>query len=134
MFYPLQNCPPSLSPKCQSIPPSSPVEGKWEQHPCIQENPQPTASRAAKKVAALTCEKKLPIKKRGRKPLDRKNLICYHCSSNITPEWRKGPLGRNTLCNACGLQYAKIVKREDAIRDAGGNLLNRMKIDYILKK
>jgi hypothetical protein len=24
-----------------------------------------------------------------------------------TPEWRKGPNGPRTLCNACGLQYAK---------------------------
>jgi hypothetical protein len=132
MFYPLQNCPPSLSPRWQSPPPSSPVESKWKQPPCIQENPQPTASRAAKKVAALICAEKLPIKKRGRKRLNHKNLICLHCGSNQTPEWRKGPLGGNTLCNACGLQYAKIVKRENAIRNTGGNLLNRMKIDYIL--
>jgi len=28
-----------------------------------------------------------------------------------SPEWRKGPMGRNTLCNACGLAYAKMIKR-----------------------
>jgi hypothetical protein len=25
-----------------------------------------------------------------------------------TPEWRRGPLGPRTLCNACGLIYAKL--------------------------
>lgn len=49
-------------------------------------------------------------KKRGRKPLDKSNLVCYHCKTTDTPEWRKGPAGKNTLCNACGLQYAKRVK------------------------
>ncbi|KAJ1961124.1 hypothetical protein H4R35_007484, partial [Dimargaris xerosporica] len=27
-----------------------------------------------------------------------------------TPEWRKGPNGPRTLCNACGLIYAKMTK------------------------
>eukprot|EP01089_Gocevia_fonbrunei_P009361 TRINITY_DN21642_c0_g1_i1.p1 TRINITY_DN21642_c0_g1~~TRINITY_DN21642_c0_g1_i1.p1 ORF type:complete len:206 (+),score=35.63 TRINITY_DN21642_c0_g1_i1:66-683(+) len=37
-------------------------------------------------------------------------LICYHCNTTDTPEWRRGPAGPKTLCNACGLQYAKRVK------------------------
>ncbi|CEP16570.1 hypothetical protein [Parasitella parasitica] len=28
---------------------------------------------------------------------------CHSCNSTETPEWRKGPLGPRTLCNACGL-------------------------------
>lgn len=36
---------------------------------------------------------------------------CLHCSSLETPEWRKGPDGDHTLCNACGLFYAKLTKR-----------------------
>jgi len=35
---------------------------------------------------------------------------CTSCGTNTTPEWRKGPSGPKTLCNACGLQYVKIVK------------------------
>ncbi|XP_061355759.1 GATA transcription factor 14-like [Gastrolobium bilobum] len=30
---------------------------------------------------------------------------CSHCESKHTSQWRAGPLGRNTLCNACGLRY-----------------------------
>lgn len=30
---------------------------------------------------------------------------CAHCETTKTPQWRRGPLGPHTLCNACGLQY-----------------------------
>lgn len=30
---------------------------------------------------------------------------CLHCESTETPQWREGPMGRKTLCNACGVQY-----------------------------
>lgn len=30
---------------------------------------------------------------------------CSHCQSTKTPQWRWGPLGKNTLCNACGVRY-----------------------------
>ncbi|KAL5800299.1 hypothetical protein ACOSQ4_033183 [Xanthoceras sorbifolium] len=31
----------------------------------------------------------------------------YNCNTNDTPMWRRGPLGHNTLCNACGIKYRK---------------------------
>ncbi|KAG6492902.1 GATA transcription factor 4-like [Zingiber officinale] len=30
---------------------------------------------------------------------------CTHCESEKTPQWRTGPLGPKTLCNACGVRY-----------------------------
>ncbi|KAK4743668.1 hypothetical protein SAY87_009980 [Trapa incisa] len=30
---------------------------------------------------------------------------CSHCLSQRTPQWRAGPLGPKTLCNACGVRY-----------------------------
>ncbi|KAK9664772.1 hypothetical protein RND81_14G067000 [Saponaria officinalis] len=30
---------------------------------------------------------------------------CLHCGSEKTPQWRAGPLGPKTLCNACGVRY-----------------------------
>jgi hypothetical protein len=30
---------------------------------------------------------------------------CTHCASEKTPQWRAGPLGPKTLCNACGVRY-----------------------------
>ncbi|SPO01931.1 related to Cutinase gene palindrome-binding protein [Cephalotrichum gorgonifer] len=33
--------------------------------------------------------------------------ICTDCGTLESPEWRKGPQGPKTLCNACGLRWAK---------------------------
>lgn len=30
---------------------------------------------------------------------------CAHCQAVKTPQWRNGPMGRKTLCNACGVRY-----------------------------
>ncbi|KAL5714594.1 hypothetical protein ACHQM5_016532 [Ranunculus cassubicifolius] len=30
---------------------------------------------------------------------------CTHCGIDNTPQWRQGPLGPKTLCNACGVRY-----------------------------
>ncbi|KAE9587345.1 hypothetical protein Lal_00004545 [Lupinus albus] len=30
---------------------------------------------------------------------------CSHCEAEETPQWRNGPLGPKTLCNACGVRY-----------------------------
>ncbi|XP_043709932.1 GATA transcription factor 5-like [Telopea speciosissima] len=30
---------------------------------------------------------------------------CSHCHVQKTPQWRTGPLGAKTLCNACGVRY-----------------------------
>ncbi|KAI8609751.1 hypothetical protein BC830DRAFT_1085259 [Chytriomyces sp. MP71] len=43
--------------------------------------------------------------KKVKIPVD--ELYCHQCGSTTSPEWRKGPLGPKTLCNACGLAYSK---------------------------
>ncbi|EOA17335.1 hypothetical protein CARUB_v10005611mg [Capsella rubella] len=30
---------------------------------------------------------------------------CSHCGVEETPQWRMGPLGAKTLCNACGVRF-----------------------------
>ena len=30
---------------------------------------------------------------------------CSHCQVQKTPQWRTGPMGAKTLCNACGVRY-----------------------------
>jgi hypothetical protein len=32
---------------------------------------------------------------------------CAQCHRTDSPEWRKGPNGQHSLCNACGLRYAR---------------------------
>jgi hypothetical protein len=67
-----------------------------------------------------------------RKRKNRENLFCRHCGTTETPEWRRGPDGLksypfqlllklkegnqkfdwNRLCNACGIYYGKMMKKE----------------------
>ncbi|CAL0308745.1 unnamed protein product [Lupinus luteus] len=30
---------------------------------------------------------------------------CLHCGADKTPQWRTGPMGPKTLCNACGVRF-----------------------------
>ncbi|RDY02820.1 GATA transcription factor 29, partial [Mucuna pruriens] len=47
----------------------------------------------------------------GEAKLSDSDKFCtnFYCKTRRTPLWRKGPLGPQTLCNACGLQYIKMV-------------------------
>ncbi|KAL2063730.1 hypothetical protein VTL71DRAFT_5535 [Oculimacula yallundae] len=38
--------------------------------------------------------------------------VCTDCGTLDSPEWRKGPTGPKTLCNACGLRWAKKEKKK----------------------
>ncbi|KAL6610517.1 hypothetical protein ACP70R_040486 [Stipagrostis hirtigluma subsp. patula] len=51
--------------------------------------PPPAPSPAAAAAAAASGE--------GRR--------CLHCETDKTPQWRTGPMGPKTLCNACGVRY-----------------------------
>ncbi|CAH8361266.1 unnamed protein product [Eruca vesicaria subsp. sativa] len=31
--------------------------------------------------------------------------MCTHCETTKTPQWREGPCGPKTLCNACGVRF-----------------------------
>ncbi|ORX57367.1 GATA-domain-containing protein [Hesseltinella vesiculosa] len=48
--------------------------------------------------------------------------ICHSCHTSETPEWRRGPDGARTLCNACGLHYSKLL-RKGSTRVTSGQLL-----------
>ncbi|KAK7204423.1 hypothetical protein BZA70DRAFT_280720 [Myxozyma melibiosi] len=43
--------------------------------------------------------------------MDDKDYKCKQCGTFDSPEWRKGPEGPKTLCNACGLRWSKSMKR-----------------------
>jgi hypothetical protein len=38
-------------------------------------------------------------------------FVCRTCGRTDSPEWRKGPDGPKTLCNACGLRWAKQIRK-----------------------
>lgn len=43
---------------------------------------------------------------------------CHSCNRAETPEWRRGPDGARTLCNACGLHYAKLTRKNNGNKNA----------------
>lgn len=53
-----------------------------------------------------------PRKSRNRSK-GMENNVCHACHTTSTPEWRKGPAGPRTLCNACGLLFAKSCRRRE---------------------
>ncbi|PVZ99954.1 hypothetical protein BB558_004014 [Smittium angustum] len=48
---------------------------------------------------------KLPLQQKGANS-------CQSCGTFKSPEWRRGPNGHKTLCNACGLRYSRALKKE----------------------
>lgn len=62
---------------------------------------------------------KPPLKKQKKKPIGldsaggggysggggQQPRRCSHCGVQKTPQWRAGPLGAKTLCNACGVRF-----------------------------
>lgn len=40
------------------------------------------------------------------------NMSCHQCGARETPEWRRGPDGSHTLCNACGLRFSKMERKK----------------------
>ncbi|TVU51031.1 hypothetical protein EJB05_02435, partial [Eragrostis curvula] len=53
--------------------------------------------------AVYLVKKKKPSKKKCR-PRNT-GQKCLHCGTTSTPQWREGPMGRHTLCNACGVRW-----------------------------
>ncbi|KAF3989172.1 hypothetical protein FT663_03619 [Candidozyma haemuli var. vulneris] len=56
-----------------------------------------------------TIVKSTVAKRRGRKK--KPEAYCHQCGSTSTPEWRRGPSGSRSLCNACGLFYMKLQRK-----------------------
>ncbi|KAG8978265.1 blue light receptor, partial [Tulasnella sp. 427] len=62
-------------------------------------------------IAGSAAAEDTSSRKRGkRKAAGLEQRVCHTCGRTDSPEWRKGPLGPKTLCNACGLRFSKKVK------------------------
>ncbi|KAH0942465.1 hypothetical protein HID58_002102 [Brassica napus] len=51
---------------------------------------------------AVKRQKKKKVLENGGQTQTRR---CSHCGVQKTPQWRAGPLGAKTLCNACGVRF-----------------------------
>ncbi|CDZ96439.1 GATA-4/5/6 transcription factors [Phaffia rhodozyma] len=70
------------------------------QHPSVQQQQQ-------QQQPSMAQQDSLKKPKKVKKSKEEHNYVCVTCGRTDSPEWRKGPLGPKTLCNACGLRYAK---------------------------
>lgn len=82
-------------------------------------NPKPEAAARMKELLKKKKKKlKIPASPLGASPMDniKENATvaqtqaqavrkCLHCEITKTPQWRAGPMGPKTLCNACGVRY-----------------------------
>ncbi|XP_006651006.1 GATA transcription factor 12-like [Oryza brachyantha] len=48
---------------------------------------------------------KQPGLAKRRRKCNGEGKTCGHCNTTETPQWRTGPEGPGTFCNACGLRY-----------------------------
>ncbi|KAL3515104.1 hypothetical protein ACH5RR_022006 [Cinchona calisaya] len=71
-------------------------------------------SNPVQDVEMFSSVEKPPAKKHKKKPAadtgsgstgSQNSRRCSHCQVNKTPQWRTGPLGPKTLCNACGVRH-----------------------------
>lgn len=63
------------------------------------------------------------LDKKPKKVKSADEYVCTDCGTLDSPEWRKGPNGPKTLCNACGLRWAKKEKKRNGSMsgNTGGN-------------
>ncbi|XP_042484144.1 GATA transcription factor 12-like [Macadamia integrifolia] len=70
--------------------------------PTTSSSESDVASSSGKKTTKGTQKKKEISDNAGMNGEGRK---CLHCATDKTPQWRTGPMGPKTLCNACGVRY-----------------------------
>ncbi|KAL4302518.1 hypothetical protein GQ457_10G017830 [Hibiscus cannabinus] len=68
--------------------------------PTTSSSEPPSHNHPGKKPVKTTSSKK---KSGDEGSSDRRK--CLHCATEKTPQWRTGPMGPKTLCNACGVRY-----------------------------
>ncbi|GAM26352.1 hypothetical protein SAMD00019534_095270 [Acytostelium subglobosum LB1] len=87
--------------------------------------PPQTRSRKKRSTKAEKYHKELlGIKRTYVSTPKSKGLYCAFCGTLETPEWRKGPGGHKTLCNACGIHYSKNIKKELKLSNGGASANN----------
>ncbi|KAJ6739150.1 GATA TRANSCRIPTION FACTOR [Salix koriyanagi] len=76
--------------------------------PCL------VSANSVQTIDSLSWLSEPPMKKPKKRPAAQTSGLmaspqfqrrCSHCQVQKTPQWRTGPLGAKTLCNACGVRY-----------------------------
>ncbi|KAJ9053825.1 hypothetical protein DSO57_1020420 [Entomophthora muscae] len=102
--------PPPTNPLMQTIPFATGGSSESGGTPSVSNNGNISASV----VASVDSEAQRAKKKLKKAKVDEEIHVCTDCGTVDSPEWRKGPQGPKTLCNACGLRYAKRSRKNKA--------------------
>ena len=78
----------------------------------------PSASKSSREASLGDKDQHTAHESRRPSRKDSVLRVCTDCGTTESPEWRKGPTGPKTLCNACGLRYAKRIKKESEAANA----------------
>lgn len=88
-------------PQKEYVPPPSPPKNKQKiEHFTRHEKGGPETEPS--RLADPDCISYKKIAKMGE------DFWCRQCGAKKTPQWREGPDGPRSLCNACGLKFRKI--------------------------
>ncbi|PON67830.1 GATA transcription factor [Parasponia andersonii] len=92
-----------LSPTTSSSHPPPPPP-QYEHVVVVSVPHAPASTSTAKKAVKAGPPKKKEAPDNGG-PGAGEGRRCQHCATDKTPQWRTGPMGPKTLCNACGVRY-----------------------------
>ncbi|KAK8201391.1 white collar 2 type of transcription factor [Zalaria obscura] len=80
----------------------------------------PALIRGDAGIAILVDRDREGSKEKKKKLKVADEYVCADCGTLDSPEWRKGPKGPKTLCNACGLRWAKKEKKRQGTDHGSG--------------
>jgi len=96
--------------------------------PCSKQKISGLDTAPLPRQSRIIRRKKKPHSKK-RPILSGKGMFCRSCGVTETTEWRRGPDGCKSLCNACGLHFSKILKKERMSEPQG---ISAIKVDQLL--
>ncbi|XAR70845.1 hypothetical protein NMG60_11027876 [Bertholletia excelsa] len=87
--------------------------GKWTSRLMVLSPASPEMELPSSDPNAASSSVKKTVKSTSKKKESSDNAAsgggegrkCLHCATDKTPQWRTGPMGPKTLCNACGVRY-----------------------------
>ncbi|KZV37201.1 GATA transcription factor 12 [Dorcoceras hygrometricum] len=73
--------------------------------PIPSSNAPPVSSSSSSNISTVSKTEGTEKKATENSPTGSDGRKCLHCATDKTPQWRTGPMGPKTLCNACGVRY-----------------------------
>nr|CAB3478270.1 unnamed protein product [Digitaria exilis] len=97
--------PPPASPPSPASMAISPAESGISAQAAFHAKKPSSKPSNKKKDAQPALAPPAPSSASGGSPASAEGRRCLHCETDKTPQWRTGPMGPKTLCNACGVRY-----------------------------